>query len=215
MYRKPLVAVLQSKGVNILEFKNDQKAAQMAQKLLIRAKENEPFITTRLKAVAKLTKAKIVGLQDKLKSAGSLTRKLQDESIKRNIPIDKLAKRNNDTLRYTFIFDIGHYGEGFGDTLRQLKESGYDIPNRRIWNAWRLAGTEMDSGYRGINITVISSQKQKSELPFHTEESFRHKTETHNLYEEFRNPETSKDRKIEITKQILKLARKIKRPKGI
>jgi hypothetical protein len=70
-------------------------------------------------------------------------------------------------------------------------------------------------GYRGINVTVISSQKQKFELRFHTKESFQIKTETHVFYEEFRNFETSNERKAEIQQIMLKNASQIKRPEGI
>lgn len=204
-------ATIQS--VNVLDFKNDRKANQLAQKLLTQAKENEPNITQDLKTIAKLTNAKVVGLENKLKSEESLTRKLSDLSEKFNIPIDKIAKRNNDALRYTFIFETENCGAGFAETIVRLKKKGYEIS--KTWNAWRNEGREEDSGYRGLNVTLKSSQKQKFELQFHTAESFRLKTETHALYEEFRNPQTSDARKIEISKYVVELAGKITRPQGI
>jgi hypothetical protein len=68
--------------------------------------------------------------------------------------------------------------------------------------------------YRGINITIISSQKQMFELQLHTRDSFRVKTETHGLYDEQRNPKTSDDRKREINKIVKELSKQIKQPKG-
>ncbi|MGI9055564.1 MAG: ATP nucleotide 3'-pyrophosphokinase, partial [Pyrinomonadaceae bacterium] len=70
-----------------------------------------------------------------------------------------------------------------------------------------------ETGYRGINITVKSSQNQLFELQFHTEESFRLKTETHNFYEEARQISTSEQRRNEIIKQVIKLATDVKIPK--
>lgn len=185
----------------------------MAQKLLIQAKANEPSITQDLKTIAKLTNAKVVGLENKLKSEKSLTRKLGDLTEKLNIPIDKIAKFNNDALRYTFVFKTENYGAGFAETIVRLKKKGYEVS--KMWNAWRNQGREEDSGYRGLNVTLKSSQSQKFELQFHTAESFRLKTETHALYEEFRNPKTSEARKVEISKYVVELAKKINRPQGI
>jgi hypothetical protein len=64
-------------------------------------------------------------------------------------------------------------------------------------------------------MTVISSQHQVFELQLHTKASFRLKTENHGLYEEFRNPQTSEKRKIEIAEIIKEKAGKLKRPRGI
>ncbi len=207
--------VLQSNIVSILDFKINSKAPRLAQKLLNEAKISEPQITEDLLTIAKSIEAEMVGLENKFKSLESLERKLRDESIKRNVQIEKIAKRNNDTLRYTFVFDEGKYAEGFAETIAELKNFGYFIPEKRIWNAWELEGLEIDKGYRGINATIISSQKQPFELQFHTKASFRLKTETHVLYEETRNPNTSLERNAEIVEIILPLASKIKRPRGI
>ena len=86
---------------------------------------------------------------------------------------------------------------------------------RKIWNAWMEVGTENDSGYRGINVTIISSQKQKFELQFHTAESFRVKTETHGLYEEKRDLTTSLNKRLELNETMKKIAHKIERPKEV
>ena len=96
-----------------------------------------------------------------------------------------------------------------------MRELGYQIPENRIWNAWQTAGKRFDKGYRGVYITIISSQKQNFELQFHSAESFRLKTETHFLYEEVRSRKTSKKRKSEIIETLIRMAENIKRPEGI
>ncbi len=83
------------------------------------------------------------------------------------------------------------------------------------FDAWLNEGIPDDTGYRGINLTVLSSQKQKFEIQFHTAESFNLKTESHEFYEEFRNPKTSAKRKREITLKMLEKAAEIKRPRRI
>ncbi len=97
--------------------------------------------------------------------------------------LEKYANQNNDALRYTIVFRTNKYADGFQNTIKKLRQDGFVIHPGRIWNAWKNEGTPRDSGYRGINITVISSQKQRFELQFHTAESFLLKTETHHLYE--------------------------------
>lgn len=103
----------------------------------------------------------------------------------------------------------------FRQTIETLRERGYQIPENRIWNAWQTAGKRFDKGYRGINITLISSQKQNFELQFHTAESFWLKTDTHFLYEEMRNRKTSKKRKSELIETLKRMAENIKRPEGV
>lgn len=209
---KDLLAVLQSKSVNILEFKANLKSNRLAQALLAKAKKHEPNITKDLRRIAALSNAEMIGLEDRFKSKESLVRKLHDKSASTKIPIEKIAKRNNDTLRYTFLFSDDNYAQGLASVKKHFEKENYQIA--KIFNAWELEGTAADTGYRGLNLTIISSQKQKFELQLHTLESFKLKGETHGLYEEFRNPKTSEARKVEITNFNLKKVLKLKRPKG-
>ena len=208
-------AVLQSANVNTFDFKLTERAKRLARQLLAQAKQNEPTITKDLLNIAFSTKANIIGLEDKFKSETSLVRKLIDKSKAGNTMVENIARRNNDVLRYTFIFPNREYAIGVGDSIKMLRQNGYKISSNHIWNAWQNEGSAKDIGYRGINITVISSQNQKFELQFHTTESFRLKTETHYLYEELRDLKTSDQRKLEIIKEMLRLAKEIKRPEGI
>ncbi len=99
--------------------------------------------------------------------------------------------------------------------MEKLKQTGYEVPENKIWNAWKNIGTLFDKGYRGINMTIISSRKQIFELQFHTRASYELKTETHFFYEESRQNRTSLKRKIEIAEIVIGLAEKVKIPKGI
>jgi hypothetical protein len=162
----------------------------------------------RFAKIASEVVAEIVGLEHKLKSEESLTRKISDESAKSaksfvgfGYSIDEAiekstkrqAERNNDALRYTFIFSFEKYVFGFRQSLQKLKQKGFEITENKIWNAWKNIGTTFDKGYRGINITVISSQGQIFELQL----------------------QTSQARKVEIAEIIIELAKKVKTPKGV
>jgi hypothetical protein len=201
--------------------KSYQTAQVLAQELLTQAAENEPQITADLQKIASEISAEMIGLEHKFKLQESLARKLillskKDEMNKTfEEKLRKFARRNNDALRYTFIFQEDEYAKGFLNTVEKLREKGFIIPQNRIWNAWKNAEISKDTGYRGINITIISSQNQKFELQFHTTESFKLKTETHYLYEELRDLETSDERRKEIIREILESAKNILRPKRI
>lgn len=210
------------------EIKN--RSRQFARNLLVRAEKNELQITADLQKIASEISAEMVGLNNKFKTIQSLTQKLTKESIVSakvfvdlgcpiNEAVEKSTKRqaarNNDALRYTYILSVEKYVFGFKQITEKLRQKSYEIPGNRIWNAWKNIGTAFDKGYRGINITVISSEKQKFELQFHTRESYELKNETHSLYKLLRSGKISPDLKIEIQKKIVRLAQSVKIPKGV
>jgi hypothetical protein len=199
--------------MKILEFTNQTKASELAEQLLAEAKKHEPQITKDIQEVAKLQSVEIVGLENKFKSELSLVRKLRDNSTIKGIPIEKIARKNNDTLRYTLLFSTDNYAKNYKFVLDYLAGKGYET--RKLWNAWNMQGKSNDTGYRGLNATIISSQRQIFELQFHTAESFRLKTDMHSSYEEKRNPKTSKKRMTEIMETTKEFASEIIRPKGI
>jgi hypothetical protein len=198
--------------MNIVDFVPNPKSLKLASQLLAEAKRNEPEITKVIKEITEVLKAELIGLESKFKTEESLAEKLNNYANTRSISLEKVAKQINDALRYTILFSPNNYCEKYDLALNLLIEKEYKI--KRIWNAWTIKDKMTDSGYRGINVTIISSQKQKFELQFHTSESFRIKTETHGLYKERRNPKISQQRDAEILKILKKTVAKIERPKG-
>ncbi len=195
--------------------KSYRTAQILARKIIDEARGNEPQITADLQNIASKVFAEIVGLENKFKREESLIRKLVDYAGNDFQKLKRKAKSINDVLRYTFVLSFAVYAEGFQKTTERLSELGYRIPENRIWNAWKTIGESFDKGYRGINITVISSQKQKFELQFHTEEGFRLKTETHFLYEESRQKGISEKREAELIEERKKAAKHLERPQGV
>jgi hypothetical protein len=190
-------------------------AQVLAQKLLAQARGNEPKITADLQKIVQEVSAEMAGLEHRFKLEESLIRKLIDYVGDDFQKLGRKAKNINDVLRYTFVLPFEVYAEVFQGTVERLSKLGYQIPEHRIWNAWQTIGERFDKGYRGINITVISSQNQKFELQFHTEESFRLKTETHILYEELRQKGISEKRQVELIEECRKAAKGLERPQGV
>lgn len=191
------------------------QARHTAEELLNQAKENEPKITADLQNIASKISAKIAGLENKFKTIDSLTQKLTVTANLNFQTIVEASETINDALRYTFILLVEDYVNCFEQTIEILRQSNYDIPDNRIWNAWKNIGGKFDKGYRGINISVIYSQKQTFELQFHTDESYELKTEMHDLYKKSRKKETSVERRREIKRISLEKAGKIQIPDGI
>ncbi len=216
--------------MNLAQQKIAEKSEQWARTLLTQAAKNEPEITEDLQNIASEVSAAMVGLEHKFKSEESLAKKLaakvkadlpdllitgftEDEEIRKSINLR--AVQNNDTLRYTFLFLNENYVFAFKQTLNSLAKRKYKVLEKRIWNAWKNIGTVFDNGYRGINITLISSQKQKFELQFHTKESFDLKTKTHKLYKQIKSNTIPLQRKNGIKEKLVKTAKEIQIPKGI
>lgn len=195
--------------------KTYQIAQKLAQELIAQAIESEPNITADLQKIALEVSAEMVGLGNKFKTEASLIEKLIGASGNNLQKLQQKSKTINDVLRFTFVLPLEVYSEGFQRTIERLRELGYKIPEYRIWNTWENIGTQYDKGYRGINITIISSQRQKFELQFHTSASFELKTETHHFYKEIQSKNISAERIIELTAIMLKLAEKIERPDGV
>ncbi len=216
--------------MNPKERKIEFAARKFAETLIAQAVEIEPQISNDIKDIAEKISAELVGFENKIKRVESLTTKLvgkieadltnllitdfsEDKAIKKSVKLR--AKQNNDTLRYTFLLESETYVFNFRQTLNHLKNLDYRVPEKRIWNAWKNIGTVFDNGYRGINITVISSQRRKFELQFHTRESFDLKTETHKLYKQIKSNATSSETKSRIKKELVKTAGEIQIPQGV
>jgi hypothetical protein len=190
-------------------------AQKLARELLVQAEKNEPQITEDLKSIAKTVSAEMAGLENRLKSEKSLVRKLIDRANFNAEPVYETAEQLNDALRFTFLLPFETYAAQFRQTIKELENLGYEVSERLIWNAWQTAGKRFDRGYRGINITVISSQSQKFELQFHTAESLALKNKTHFLYRKLRDRKTSRERKSEIIEKLRKMSENVKRPEGV
>lgn len=132
--------------MNFSKAEIEKKAAEYARQLLKYAKTQEPQISEDLQKIAAEVAAEMVGLECKFKSEESLTRKISDESAKSTKSIvdfgysvdesiekstTRQAKRNNDTLRYTFLFPLEKYVFGFRQTVERLIKKGYTVPENK------------------------------------------------------------------------------------
>lgn len=130
----------------------------------------EPLVAQTLSELATFNGGDLVGLQYRLKSVESLSRKMADQP---GVPI-------NDALRYTMRFDEANFTESTKATRADLQNQGY--------KSLVIRNTFKDGQpYKGINSTFLTPEGEMFELQFHTQESFKMKDIiNHPLYEQQR-----------------------------
>ncbi|TWP28388.1 hypothetical protein ETU08_09085 [Apibacter muscae] len=179
-----------------------EKSAEQikAEELIDQAKIAEAELTDLLIKLAEENEGKMEGLDFRLKSIESLTRKLQT---------DGLNAEMKDVLRYTTIFENSKLTSRTKTMLDALKQNGYK--EVAIKNTFKDGAI-----YKGINTNFETPNGQVFELQFHTPESFNVKQNiNHILYEEARLPSTEVARQIELKNIMIENSSKIPNPQGV
>jgi len=175
----------------------------------------EPKLTKDIVEITKKTGAYSEGLESKLKSLDSLTRKIRNEYAELkadgiDISIDYITKSINDANRYTSILNEDTFVEQYHNIHNGLLNAGYKLIKTR--NTFKMDQVS----YKGINSNYENADGVVFELQFHTSESFALKNgKLHELYERYREIETTQERKEEIVREMIKLTSNLKVPKNI
>jgi fumarate hydratase class II len=156
------------------------------------------------------------GLDKAIKSEESLTRKIKDRVKSSDVEksgvdkaVDKSAAKINDALRFTIVFEASTYVEAFNKVKQQLVQKGYKF--EKLYNGWTSSG----GTYMGINATFKTPKGQQFELQFHTPETFKIKTETHDLYEKARDLSVSETERNLAEKKQIEAYKDVKLPSGV
>ena len=190
------------------EWDNKLWAEFLAEDLREQAVKVEPVITADLQRVTNTVRAGLAGLENRFKSLDSLIRKIMTGAQAVNTTPGAVAERINDALRYTIILSPKSFGRQYAQITQLLDTADYRI--LKVKNTWAPG-----SLYKGVN-TIVEKAGQRFELQYHTHESFELKNGVlHELYEEFRLPSTSADRRQELEKEMARLSSRLRAPKGI
>ena len=136
------------------------------------AVQNEPKITEDVKRISEIEGLSIEGLEYRLKSRESYSRKIAVESESYEV---------NDIIRYTYIAGLNELSDKTIKALDTYRNEGYNVI--KIKNTW----IDDTNPYNGINTIIESENGQKFELQFHTQESFDLKNgKLHEIYEKQR-----------------------------
>jgi hypothetical protein len=206
-------------GVNTLRHQELTEFAQVeARQLVSRAMAEEPAVTASLERAAGGNGSRLVGLENKLKTEASLTRKMADLSLDLadDIPADQavrsVSSNIKDVLRYTVESDTGNYAAAYERTVQDLESQGFTRLASK--NTWAEPGSPLAGPYRGINESWRTAEGQVFEVQFHTPESFATKMATHDMYGEVRSVDVSPERTAELIRIMTEMSDRIPVPRG-
>ena len=178
-----------------------------AQAIIAKAAKEEAAVTAQLQSAAQAAGGQMVGLDQRLKSEDSLTRKIASRA--KHESVADVASDISDALRYTMVLDEKSYTQGVNQTMAALEAGGFK--KLKVKPTW-----EKGASYKGMNTVFETPSGQAFELQFHTPESFHVKNEiTHSLYEEARLDATPLERKVAIAKDMARISDSIKTPPGV
>lgn len=95
--------------------------------LIVVAKEKEKSITLFLKEVSSKGSGQLQGLDHKLKSVESLTRKLIAKSQLKKVDIEAYAKEISDVLRYTNVSSGDKLVDDYFVFVEEFRVNGYNF----------------------------------------------------------------------------------------
>ena len=183
---------------------------QHVDKIMDKATIAELWITPALRFLTERRGGELVGLEHRLKTRQSVTRKLSSEIAESpDTPLVRL--RIEDAVRYTIVIEDvppGHHDESIHEILEIMDGVGHDVS--WVKNFWPEA-----DDYSGVNSVLMAPNGTFWELQFHTPESLATKEKTHVYYEEFRLPSTSIERKRELFETMAKYWEEVSIPEGI
>ena len=138
----------------------------------------EPVLTKSMIDTAERTGMKMNGLNYRIKSEKSLSRKIDEEAKLQGIPKKDAADDMKDIVRYTMTAKDDEYVDKTNATIDELRKEGYDVRAKNYW--------QTGDPYQGINAVVTDKDGYVFELQFHTETSAIVKNDVHAIYEVYR-----------------------------
>lgn len=177
----------------------------LAQSLIAEAMAAEPEVTRDMQALA-VKGAYLKGLTNRIKAEESLMQKILADAVEDNVDLGQAADGISDVLRYTLVIKDAEYSRRVPEAMEKLMLGGYQVLKFR--NAW---GGKF---YQGINVQLMSPAGVKTELQFHTPQSYAIKQASHSVYEIRRNPEATPEEVADATAKSIAYNAQVKIPAG-
>lgn len=172
----------------------------VANELLESAKNAERAITNDLVEISKVLGTDLAGLDFRLKTLDSLTRKVSKEP-------DSVMR---DVVRYTTISSPENMVKDMEAFIAELDKRGYTVS--AVKNYWN----NLENPYNGINANFLTPEKYEFELQFHTKESFDLKNgPLHEVYEKFRVLDPLSSEAAKLKNEMDQLSKSLERPQNI
>jgi hypothetical protein len=172
---------------------------------LTEAQEAEPDITRDMRALEEKG-VYLTGLKHRIKAEDSLMQKILADAVRDNVNLGQAADGISDVLRYTLVIKDKDYSRRVPQAMKKLTDSGYEVV--KFHNAW---GGKF---YQGINVQLLSPTGVKTELQFHTPQSYAIKQASHGVYEIRRNPDATPEEVADATVKSIAYNKQVKMPAG-
>lgn len=180
-------------------------ANKLAKELIGTAAQAEPEVTAVLQSLES-ENVRLVGLEHRIKSEESLTRKILSDAHDMEVSPEEAASVIGDVLRYTFCIEEDQYVPIVDKVLRTLNENHMQVV--KFKNRW---GSE---GYKGINTNLKTGNGFLFELQLHTPASFEAKELEHENYEIARSETATEEERIAAEKYAKEIYAKVPVPEG-
>lgn len=162
------------------------------------ARDHEPAITSTMLTIASESRMELTGLEHSVKTGSSVVNKVQRKvhASTNSQQATDYVMNMHDLVRYTLVGNSDTLTDSIQTVIRLLQADGYtitEIDNKFLNPANR---------YKAVHMTVVSPEQQSFEIQIHSTEGRQAGLATHDMYEEFRSPATSEERKAELFTQI-------------
>ena len=169
-------------------------------------------ITKDVTTAAKNAGSKMYGLENRLKTKDSISRKIDKKSKEDNQSITKSANDIKDAVRFTAISSEKNFVSNYEKMKKELERKGYTETRCKnyfdLFNQGKVKHKSVQSNYK-------TKDGYEFEIQFHTKASQDAKNKKIPLYEERRQVGISKNRAKELERQMEDLALKVKDPINI
>lgn len=176
------------------------KTHYTAKQIHRQALSHEPRITADVENAVNASGSKMYGLNNRIKSLESISRKLD------------LGKDIRDAVRYTTISSEKNFVRNYEAIKSKLQQKGYtEIKCKNYFEDYKQGKVK----HKSVQCNFRTNDGYTFEIQFHTKASQDAKTKKVPLYEEVRNPSVSDKRKAQIIKEMESLAESVRDPKDI
>lgn len=177
-----------------------------------KAKALEPKLTADVSKAVSDAGASMYGLENRLKTHGSIARKIDTDSLEKDLPIESAARGIKDANRYTSLADDSNFVSSYNKVKSSLESQGYtEVKCKNYFDLYRQGLAK----HKQITSVFQDKNGNQFEIQFQTPSSIKAKELKTPLYEEVRNPKTSDARRAELEGLMDSLAMTVTDPKGV
>ena len=152
------------------------------------------------------------GLEHKLKTQGSIQRKIDTDSKEKGISVSDAASSIKDAVRFTMISPDDRFVSNYNAFKKSMSEKGYtETTCKNYWQAYQQGKVK----HKSVTSVFSTEDDYPFEVQFQTPSSQKVKDAKTPIYEERRRPGLSEKRKAELEEAMTKLAESIPTPKDI